>query len=175
MKQKKLISYLLALVFVLGLFLVSMVLDALPPALEEVVPTHAPTIQTDPTDLEPSPTEHGALDENGHYNSKEEVALYIHLYGKLPENYITKSECQKLGYDHSRAQYAVPDGAIGGDRFGNREGLLPKAPGRTWTECDIDTWDKNARGKKRIVFSNDGLVYYTDDHYESFELLYGEE
>ena len=64
--------------------------------------------------------------------------------------------------------------AIGGSRFGNREGLLPKEQGRTYTECDIDTVGENSRGAKRIVFSNDGLVYYTDDHYESFELLYGE-
>lgn len=121
------------------------------------------------------PTELCTLEEDGHYNSKEEVALYIHLYGKLPENYITKDECQDLGYSNHQASQAVPDGAIGGDRFGNYEGLLPDAPGRTWTECDIDTWGKSSRGAKRIVFSNDGLIYYTDDHYESFELLYGEE
>ena len=175
MNKKKLVSYILALALVLGLFLVNTVLDAFPPVLEEVVPTHPSTIQTDPTYPTPAPTNSKTLEKNGHYNSKEDVSLYIHIYGELPENYITKSECQKLGYDHSRAQYAVPDGAIGGDTFGNREGLLPKAPGRTWKECDIDTWDKNARGKKRIVFSNDGLIYYTDDHYESFELLYGEE
>ena len=121
-------------------------------------------------DTQPSPS----LDEDGQYNSKEDVALYIHLYGHLPENYITKSECEDLGYAPSDAEDAVKDGAIGGDRFGNREGLLPKKSGRTWTECDIDTWGKSSRGAKRIVFSNDGLVYYTHDHYESFELLYGE-
>ena len=64
--------------------------------------------------------------------------------------------------------------SIGGDRFGNYEELLPDANGRTWTECDIDTLHAKSRGAKRIVFSNDGLIYYTDDHYESFELLYGE-
>mgnify|MGYP006328876335 CR=1 FL=1 len=53
--------------------------------------------------------------------------------------------------------------------------LLPEAKGRTYTECDIDTLGASKRGAKRIVFSNDGLIYYTDDHYESFELLYGEE
>lgn len=114
------------------------------------------------------------LDEDGHYNSKEDVALYIHLYAHLPENYITKAECEDLGYSYSNAEDAVEDGAIGGDRFGNREGLLPKKSGRTWTECDIDIWGKSSRGAKRIVFSNDGLIYYTDDHYETFELLYGE-
>lgn len=179
MNKKKLISYLLALVFVLGLLLVNTVLDNFLPGGDDTTPTTVPTVLTDPTDAptDPTqaPTDPHTLDEDGHYNSKEDVALYIHLYGRLPENYITKSECQALGYSNSQAQYAVPDGAIGGDRFQNREGLLPSAPGRTWTECDIDTWGKNARGAKRIVFSNDGLVYYTDDHYESFEKLYGEE
>ena len=123
----------------------------------------------------PAEPEEPTLDEDGWYSDKDNVALYIHLYGKLPENYITKDECQDLGYSNHQASQAVPDGAIGGDRFGNYEGLLPDAPGRTWTECDIDTWGKSSRGAKRIVFSNDGLIYYTDDHYESFELLYGEE
>ena len=64
---------------------------------------------------------------------------------------------------------------IGGSRFGNYEGLLPEADGRTYTECDIDTLGADSRRAKRIVFSNDGLIYYTEDHYKSFELLYGEE
>ena len=64
---------------------------------------------------------------------------------------------------------------IGGSRFGNYEDLLPEADGRTYTECDIDTLGADSRGAKRIVFSNDGLIYYTEDHYKSFELLYGEE
>ncbi|MBQ1523252.1 MAG: ribonuclease, partial [Erysipelotrichaceae bacterium] len=63
----------------------------------------------------------------------------------------------------------------GGDSFANREGLLPKKSGRSYYECDIDTLGKKSRGDKRIIYSNDGLVYYTDDHYESFTLLYGEE
>ncbi len=64
--------------------------------------------------------------------------------------------------------------ALGGSRFGNYEERLPQAEGRTYQECDIDTVGASSRGAKRIVFSNDGLIYYTDDHYESFELLYGE-
>ena len=61
---------------------------------------------------------------------------------------------------------------IGGDRFYNKEGLLPS--GHTYYECDIGTTGGRNRGAKRIVFSSDGLVYYTNDHYESFTLLYGE-
>ena len=59
--------------------------------------------------------------------------------------------------------------------FGNREGLLPEAKGRVYYECDIGTLGAESRGASRIVFSNDGLIYFTRDHYESFELLYGEE
>lgn len=115
------------------------------------------------------------VDEDGWYTSKEEVALYIHLYGELPDNYVTKREAEEAGWSGGNVERYTGEGtAIGGSAFGNREGLLPKERGRTYTECDIDTVGKNSRGAKRIVFSNDGLVYYTDDHYESFELLYGE-
>lgn len=115
------------------------------------------------------------IDPNGTYNSKEDVALYIHLHGCLPRNYVTKSYAKDtLDCSPSRVEDYWPDGAIGGDTFGNREGRLPSAPGRTWTECDINTWGKYSRGAERIVFSNDGLVYYTADHYETFELLYGD-
>ena len=119
-------------------------------------------------------TEADLLDIQGSYTSKEDVALYIHLYGKLPDNFITKDEARALGWEGGGLEDYAPGKCIGGDRFGNYEGLLPDATGRTWTECDISTLGKDSRGAKRIVFSNDGLIYYTNDHYESFELLYGE-
>ena len=104
------------------------------------------------------------------------MALYLHLYGHLPDNYVTKREAQDLGWTGGSVEpYAGEGTAMGGSRFGNCEGLLPEAKGRTYTECDIDTLGADRRGAKRIVFSNDGLIYYTEDHYESFELLYGEE
>ena len=115
------------------------------------------------------------LDPDGTYTSKEDVALYIHQYGCLPGNFITKNEARQLGWKSGSLEKYAPGKCIGGDRFGNYEGLLPKASGRTYTECDIDTLGAKSRGAKRIVFSNDGLIYYTDDHYESFTLLYGEE
>ncbi len=114
------------------------------------------------------------LHEDGSYNSKDEVALYIHLYGKLPSNYITKKEAENLGWEGGSLESVAPGKSIGGDKFGNYEGLLPEADGRTYKECDIDTEGKSSRGEKRIVFSNDGLIYYTEDHYETFEELYGE-
>lgn len=112
---------------------------------------------------------------DGTYTSKEDVALYIHTYGCLPGNFITKNEARDLGWEGGGLEKYAPGMCIGGDRFGNYEGLLPDAPGRIWTECDIDTLGKSSRGAKRIVFSNDGLIYYTDDHYESFTQLYGED
>lgn len=121
------------------------------------------------------PDEESAIDEFGLYTTKEDVALYIHTYGKLPDNFITKSEARKLGWEGGGLDGYANGMSIGGDKFGNYEGRLPDAEGRKWTECDIDTLHARSRGAKRIVFSNDGLIYYTEDHYESFELLYGEE
>ena len=115
------------------------------------------------------------IDENGWYYSAEEVALYLYTYGHLPDNYLTKSEAASLGWEGGSVEPYAPDHAIGGDRFGNREGLLPEAKGRYYYECDIDTLNADSRGASRLVFSNDGLIYLTRDHYESFELLYGEE
>ncbi len=115
------------------------------------------------------------LSEDGSYYTKNEVAAYIHYYKKLPSNFITKAEAGELGWEGGSVEKYLNGAAIGGDVFGNREGLLPKANGRIYYECDIETNGKNSRGAKRIVYSNDGLIYYTDDHYESFTLLYGED
>ena len=131
--------------------------------------------EAEATEADPDPqgnTE--SLDEAGSYDSRDDVALYLRLYGELPGNYITKDEAEDLGWSGGSVERVAPGKCIGGDAFGNREGLLPKANGRTWTECDIDTLGEDSRGAKRIVYSNDGLIYYTDDHYESFERLYPE-
>ena len=125
---------------------------------------------------EPQQPEGPTLPEDGQYDDKDNVALYIHLYGKLPSNYMTKQEAEaQYGWTSGALDVLAPGRAIGGSRFGNYEGLLPDREGRVWTECDIGTVGGTSRGAKRIVFSNDGLIYYTNDHYESFELLYGEE
>lgn len=116
-----------------------------------------------------------SLPEDGAYTTKDDVALYIHLYGHLPDNFITKDEARALGWSGGSLEPYAPGKSIGGSHFGNYEGLLPEADGRIYTECDINTMGADSRGAERIVFSNDGLVYYTNDHYESFTLLYGEE
>lgn len=147
--------------------------DEQTPESSEDNETTAP--QSETTKAETSSSSEAPLDENGEYTSKDDVALYIHLYGHLPSNFVTKKEAQKKGWEGGSLEGFFPGCSIGGDVFGNREGLLPKKDGRKYYECDIDTKGAKSRGAKRIVFSNDGLVYYTEDHYESFTLLYGEE
>ena len=150
-------------------------LTLLPDAPEDAA---APSAETDEADAQAPPAdsqEETSLPEDGVYDSKEDVALYLHLYGHLPDNYITKKEAEALGWTGGSLEPYAPGKCIGGSRFGNYEGLLPAAEGRKYTECDIDTLGAERRGAKRIVFSNDGLIYYTGDHYETFELLYGEE
>ena len=115
------------------------------------------------------------IEEDGTYTTKEDVARYIHTYGHLPDNFITKKQAQALGWEGGSLEPYAPGKCIGGSRFGNYEGTLPEKDGRTYTECDIGTLGAEKRGGKRIVFSNDGLIYYTEDHYETFELLYGED
>lgn len=132
-------------------------------------------VQNAPSEDADMPDETAQIDEDGAYTTKDDVALYIHTYGHLPDNFITKKDAQALGWPGGSLEPYAPGKCIGGSRFGNYEGLLPEADGRTYTECDIDTLGADSRGAKRIVFSNDGLIYYTEDHYKSFELLYGEE
>ncbi|MBE6116269.1 MAG: ribonuclease [Erysipelotrichaceae bacterium] len=151
-------------VLIIGAFVIGLMLGkGLNPADPD------PVIEPDPTPVV------SKIDEDGVYDSKEDVALYIHIYNKLPSNYVTKGEARKAGWTGGSVERYFPNCCIGGDSFGNREGLLPKKSGRHYYECDIDTLGKKSRGDKRIIYSNDGLVYYTDDHYESFTLLYGEE
>lgn len=202
--MKKLLALLLALSLVLGLFGCADVGiiagedgDTLVMVGDEIyefgesedsdaaeLPTVSDSPETETPDSEPEETqapetepeeEDPAIDEDGWYYSCEDVALYLYTYGHLPENFITKDEARDLGWEGGSVEKYAPGYAIGGDKFGNREGILPKEKGRQYYECDIDTNGAKSRGAKRIVFSNDGLIYYTDDHYESFTLLYGEE
>ena len=185
--MKRILALLLALVMTFGLFACTAMpletepVESLPvltepvetePAQTEPLETEPP--ETDPVQTEPEETE-ALLDIDGWYYSAEDVALYLVTYGELPSNFITKKEARELGWEGGSVQRYLEGAAIGGDKFGNREGILPKASGRQYYECDIDTDGQNSRGAKRIVYSNDGLIYYTEDHYESFILLYGEE
>ena len=120
------------------------------------------------------PTEDAPIDEDGWYTDRDDVALYLWTYHRLPNNFMTKSQAKNLGWESGSVEKYAPGCAIGGDRFGNYEGLLPK--GKSYIECDIGTVGKSSRGACRIVYATDfSAIYYTDDHYESFTLLYGGE
>lgn len=155
--MKKLIAMLLALVM---LFISGCCAEILP--AEEIL-----------VDGEFAMTEELTLEYGWDYYTLEEVALYIHVFWELPPNYITKDEAYDLGWDSREGNlWDVAYGlVIGGDRFGNREGLLPDDGERQWYECDVN-YEGGYRGAERVLFSSDGLVYYTLDHYESFEMLY---
>ena len=120
-------------------------------------------------------TSEAAIEYGQTYTTAEDVALYLHTYDELPPNFITKKAAKALGWPGGSLEEYAPGKCIGGDRFGNYDGLLPEKEGRSYKECDIDTLGAEKRGAKRLVWSNDGLIYYTDDHYETFTLLYGEE
>ena len=143
-----------------------------PGSSETAVPEETPDEPELPDAPEADPgTSDSAVTEGEYYYDLEHVVLYLDRCGVLPDNYITKDEARALGWEGGSVENYLDGAAIGGDRFGNREGLLPKAAGRSYTECDIDTDGQSSRGAKRLVFSNDGLYFYTEDHYETFDEL----
>jgi len=147
--------------------------DVLTLLLEEEGATHT---DTEPLPFEPDEEDYAAyVTEDGWYDDVDTVMAYLITYDELPDNYITKREAQSLGWVQQEGNlWDVAEGmSIGGDYFGNYEGLLPDGEYR---ECDID-YDGGSRGAERLVFTVEGdlYIYYTDDHYESFELIYAEE
>ena len=125
------------------------------------------------TDSAAAPADQGGLREDGAYLTRDDVAAYLHAYGRLPSNYLTRDEAKALGWTSKKDNLGkvAPGCAIGGDSFGNREGLLPDAKGRTWKECDVNT-QNGRRSAERLVYSNDGLIYFTPDNHQSFERLF---
>ncbi|MBQ5311561.1 MAG: ribonuclease, partial [Oscillospiraceae bacterium] len=106
-------------------------------------------------------------EKDGSYTTPEDVAEYIHTFGTLPGNFITKKELKKLGWSGGDV-YAYADGkSIGGDHYGNYEGILPEG---SYKECDVN-YSGGKRGAERLVFSDDA-IYYTNDHYQTFTQLY---
>lgn len=120
------------------------------------------------------------LDEDGSYDTKDEVCAYLVQFHKLPSNYMTKKEARSKGWEGGALSQVISGKCIGGDYFGNYEELLPVIDGRDYHECDIDTLGRSGRGARRIIYSGDDEngdwnIYYTDDHYETFTLLWGED
>lgn len=146
-----------------------------PPITESLeTGTETDAVDTDTTPLAPSDTPaEPAIFKDEYYYDLSHVVLYIDAYDCLPENYITKSEAEALGWSGGSVEVYKEGAAIGGDTFGNREKLLPT--GITYTECDLDTYGADSRGPCRLVFGKeDGeyRYYYTADHYSSFSEVY---
>ena len=173
-RLKRLSALLLALLLAFSLFACS---ADLPVSSPEAPASSAPVQSNLPAETpSPDPEPVIPVKEGTAYYDPDNVVLYLYYFGELPPNFITKDEARNLGWSGGSVERYLEGAAIGGDRFSNREGTLPKASGRTYTECDLYTYGMDSRGAFRLVFSNDGLYFYTDDHYESFtELVVTEE
>ena len=143
-----------------------------PETTPEPTPEPTPEATAEP---KPEPTSEPQpevkISEDDIYDTKDEVALYIYTFHHLPDCYMTKKEARKRGWSGGALNRTIKGKCIGGDGFGNFEGLLPET-GEDYYECDIDTMNAKSRGAKRIIYTLDGDVWYTEDHYESFEQLY---
>ena len=170
--MKKLLTLLLALLLILSLVGCSDVVDVLGKVDWDKVANAIQENQTSPNADNDTVNndDESLLNEDGSYTTKEDVALYLWQYGELPDNFITKKEAEKLGWPGGSLEPYAPGCCIGGDHFGNYEGILPE--GTNYIECDIDTMGAKKRGAKRMIFSEEGYIYYTDDHYESFTQLW---
>lgn len=101
--------------------------------------------------------------------AQQNVVNYLRQYHRLPDFYITKRKARQSGWDPRAGNLCqvVPGKAIGGDRYNNREKLLPTAPDRQWYEADIN-YHCGHRASDRLLYSSDGLIYVTLDHYKTF-------
>lgn len=98
---------------------------------------------------------------------EKNVISYVKSNHKLPDFYITKSQAKKQGWVPSKGNLCdvLPGKAIGGDKFSNREKQLPK--GEQYYEADVN-YNCGNRGADRIIFTKNGDVWLTKDHYKSF-------
>ncbi len=98
------------------------------------------------------------------------VARWVQQHQRLPDFYLTKNEARRQGWNPSQGNLCdvLPGRAIGGDRFGNREKRLPMQTGRVWFEADVN-YHCGHRDADRLLYSSDGLIFLTTDHYRSFK------
>lgn len=111
-----------------------------------------------------------SLEEHSIQNLTNEVKVinYVKSNHELPDYYITKSEARKQGWVPSEGNLCdvLPGKAIGGDKFSNREKTLPS--GKQYFEADVN-YNCGNRNADRIVFTKEGEVYLTKNHYKSFQ------
>ncbi len=148
--MKKLLSILLVLAMLVSLagcaFWEDVSVGSNSSVLNELNDTTETTTQNAATSEEDVP------DPDGSYTSKEDVALYIHLYGCLPSNFITKSEARKLGWKSGSVEKYAPGKCIGGDRFGNYEGYFPRRQAEPITNAILTRWAAKAEARNGSFF-----------------------
>lgn len=173
--NRKTISLIIILLLLAAVAWLALTPGAEPLADLPVVESQEPGADSGDAIDEPAPEDLDAATvvQGERYTSPELVAEYLHTFGQLPPNYITKDDAGDLGWVSSEGNLwdVTDEMSIGGDRFGNREGILPEADGRKYYECDVN-YSGGYRGPERLVYSSDGLIFYTDDHYETFTQLY---
>lgn len=107
-------------------------------------------------------------------NGMDGADAYLFYIGQLPDYYIYIEDARNLGWipREGNLSTVAPDKMIFGGEFSNREGKLPSSPGRIWYEADIN-YVSGHRGSERILFSSDGLIFVTYDHYKTFYEITG--
>lgn len=123
-----------------------------------------------------------AVEESGLYTTKDSVAAYLCKFNKLPSNYVGKNEGKSL-YESKTGKtfekwnfnpWTTIGVMIGGDTFNNYannpDNYHSTLPEGDYREADVDYSAKN-RGTKRLVYQSDCIIYYTADHYETFNKL----
>ncbi|MGO2305669.1 MAG: ribonuclease domain-containing protein [Providencia sp.] len=121
-----------------------------------------------------SPPEQSIRNENAQeidaLTQQRNVVSYVQKHQKLPDFYVTKKDARLAGWDAKKGNLCegLPGKAIGGDKFLNREKRLPISPNRQWFEADIN-YRCGHRGADRLMYSSDGMIFVTLDHYKSFQ------
>ncbi len=126
-----------------------------------------------PAQQQTAPTSSTAANDISSLTQQQRVASYLHQHQRLPAWYLTKSEARRQGWEPGKGNLCqiLPGRAIGGDRFSNREKVLPEKQGRRWFEADVN-YDCGRRGSDRMLYSSDGLIYVTSDHYRNVKQVY---
>ena len=136
------------------------------PAAGEAAATPEAAENTASPAVTPTPVPEGPIID------PQSIADYLFAHGELPENFITKKEARALGWDSGLDLSKIAPGkSIGGDFFGNYEGKLPVEKGLTYHEADC-YYTRGKRNAYRIIYSSDGRVWYTEDHYNTFTELF---
>lgn len=171
--MKKIIVFVIACVLAVGLLYLRDVHNVIEDFVENggILHDRSDDFVDTTVKLIPDETDDGEIVRGEYYYTVDDVAYYLAEYDELPPNYMTKKEAETLGWISSEGNLwdVAPGACIGGDRFGNYEGLLPEDA--DYTECDVNYYG-GYRGGERLVYDTDGNIWYTADHYTTFEQLY---